>query len=314
MPDQARIAVQFVLNYRKEGGENCILHGDTHSGDSLRDCRGLKPFPRGIWSMESSNELRLPARGLADSQGVRKSGELAVGRVRRGDGAGSRRSEVAMALQVNGGRDCLPRLAAVIHYQDVPERVSVRCCNAPSRYSRPCTAKKAAVWYTGAHSPRTPPGCADEGAFVYDTTNYGDDLHFWIRRRTPGRVCNHFWWCPYTWHQRTWRALRRAGLPPRRITFFQLPGKMPSMCLFMKRTARTQRCSRRSALPAFDWPPGGASVAFATFSGITFEAHDRVLGSHAVSTLPVIGRTSSCLRGGGKTSVRGHHGPASERT
>jgi len=29
-PGQARIAVQFVLNY-EEGGENCILHGDTHS-------------------------------------------------------------------------------------------------------------------------------------------------------------------------------------------------------------------------------------------------------------------------------------------
>ena len=26
-PGQARIAVQFVLNY-EEGGENCVLHGD----------------------------------------------------------------------------------------------------------------------------------------------------------------------------------------------------------------------------------------------------------------------------------------------
>ncbi|MBT6121832.1 MAG: allantoinase, partial [Candidatus Puniceispirillum sp.] len=26
-PDDARVAVQFVLNY-EEGGENCILHGD----------------------------------------------------------------------------------------------------------------------------------------------------------------------------------------------------------------------------------------------------------------------------------------------
>ena len=29
-PDEAKIAVQFVLNY-EEGGENCILHGDTAS-------------------------------------------------------------------------------------------------------------------------------------------------------------------------------------------------------------------------------------------------------------------------------------------
>ena len=29
-PGEARIAVQFVLNY-EEGGENCILHGDAAS-------------------------------------------------------------------------------------------------------------------------------------------------------------------------------------------------------------------------------------------------------------------------------------------
>ena len=29
-PDNARIAVQFVLNY-EEGGERCILHGDQES-------------------------------------------------------------------------------------------------------------------------------------------------------------------------------------------------------------------------------------------------------------------------------------------
>ncbi|MED5499627.1 MAG: allantoinase, partial [Pseudomonadota bacterium] len=29
-PGQARVAVQFVLNY-EEGGENSILHGDSHS-------------------------------------------------------------------------------------------------------------------------------------------------------------------------------------------------------------------------------------------------------------------------------------------
>jgi len=27
-PNQARLAVQFVINY-EEGGENCILHGDV---------------------------------------------------------------------------------------------------------------------------------------------------------------------------------------------------------------------------------------------------------------------------------------------
>ena len=29
-PNQAKVAVQFVLNY-EEGGENCVLYGDPHS-------------------------------------------------------------------------------------------------------------------------------------------------------------------------------------------------------------------------------------------------------------------------------------------
>ena len=29
-PGNARLAVQFVLNY-EEGGENCVLHGDSHA-------------------------------------------------------------------------------------------------------------------------------------------------------------------------------------------------------------------------------------------------------------------------------------------
>ena len=38
-PGDARIAVQFVLNY-EEGGENCVLHGDAGVGDlPVRDRR-----------------------------------------------------------------------------------------------------------------------------------------------------------------------------------------------------------------------------------------------------------------------------------
>ena len=35
-PEKARVAVQFVINY-EEGGENCILHGDTASETFLSE-------------------------------------------------------------------------------------------------------------------------------------------------------------------------------------------------------------------------------------------------------------------------------------
>ena len=43
-PNNARVAVQFVLNY-EEGGENCILHGDKTSEWLLSEIVGAAPLP-----------------------------------------------------------------------------------------------------------------------------------------------------------------------------------------------------------------------------------------------------------------------------
>jgi len=43
-PGDARIAVQFVINY-EEGAENCILHGDAASEAFLSEIVGAEPFP-----------------------------------------------------------------------------------------------------------------------------------------------------------------------------------------------------------------------------------------------------------------------------
>jgi len=55
-PGGAHIAVQFVLNY-EEGGENCILHGDSHSEAFLSEIVGASPWPdQRHWNMESMYE------------------------------------------------------------------------------------------------------------------------------------------------------------------------------------------------------------------------------------------------------------------
>ncbi|MEM7071050.1 MAG: polysaccharide deacetylase, partial [Pseudomonadota bacterium] len=43
-PDDAFLAVQFVLNY-EEGGENCILHGDSSSEAFLSEIIGAQSWP-----------------------------------------------------------------------------------------------------------------------------------------------------------------------------------------------------------------------------------------------------------------------------
>ncbi|MBR9885799.1 MAG: polysaccharide deacetylase family protein, partial [Oceanospirillales bacterium] len=55
-PNDARIAVSFVLNY-EEGGERCILHGDKESEAFLSEMPGAQPLA-GVrhMSMESCYE------------------------------------------------------------------------------------------------------------------------------------------------------------------------------------------------------------------------------------------------------------------
>ena len=43
-PNHARLALQFVINY-EEGGESCILHGDTASEAFLSEIIGAAPLP-----------------------------------------------------------------------------------------------------------------------------------------------------------------------------------------------------------------------------------------------------------------------------
>jgi peptidoglycan/xylan/chitin deacetylase (PgdA/CDA1 family) len=41
-PGGARVALNFVINY-EEGGERCLLHGDTHSESLLSEIVGAAP-------------------------------------------------------------------------------------------------------------------------------------------------------------------------------------------------------------------------------------------------------------------------------
>lgn len=55
-PNEARVAVSFVLNY-EEGGERCTLHGDDESEAFLSEIIGAQPFPNARHiSMESIYE------------------------------------------------------------------------------------------------------------------------------------------------------------------------------------------------------------------------------------------------------------------
>ena len=54
-PNNAKIALQFVLNY-EEGGENCVLHGDKTSEVFLSEIIGVQPIKGRHLNMESIYE------------------------------------------------------------------------------------------------------------------------------------------------------------------------------------------------------------------------------------------------------------------
>ena len=63
-PGDARVALQFVLNY-EEGGENSVLHGDAGSEQFLSEMFNPPAFAARHLSMESDLRVRLARRRVA---------------------------------------------------------------------------------------------------------------------------------------------------------------------------------------------------------------------------------------------------------
>lgn len=58
-PKGAKVALNFVINY-EEGGESCILHGDTKSEHLLSDIIGAEPMSKffllAFWTSKNCNQ------------------------------------------------------------------------------------------------------------------------------------------------------------------------------------------------------------------------------------------------------------------
>lgn len=193
-PGRARIAVQFVLNY-EEGGENCVLHGDSHSERFLSEIVGAEAFADRHMSMESIYEYGSRAgvwRILNEFQ--RRDLPLTVFGVAM---ALQRNPEVAQAFrELNHEVAC--HGWRWLHYQDVPEAMEREHMKRAIEIFQDLYGEKPKGWYTGRDSPNTRRLVLDEGSFLYDSDYYGDDLPFWTRESdSSGEQHNHLI-VPYT--------------------------------------------------------------------------------------------------------------------
>lgn len=175
-PGNARVAVQFVVNY-EEGGENCILHGDAASEAFLSEIVGARPIPgRRHMSMESIYEYgsRVGVWRLFELFRARQV-PITVFAVAM---ALQRNPAVADAALANGFEICSHGYRW-IDYQEVPEPVEREHLQRAVEIIRQLTGERPRGWYTGRTSPNTRRLVVEEGGFLYDADDYSDDLPFW---------------------------------------------------------------------------------------------------------------------------------------
>jgi allantoinase len=174
-PNDARIAVSIVINY-EEGGENCILHGDSHSesvltdvgGEALLNARNLNVESNfeygsrvGFWEIvRVLNERRVDATVYAVGMALERNPDAAAKIVESG-------FEVACHGQ---------RWIDYLHVAEADERAHLlRNIEVISRM----IGRPPVGWYTGRPGPNTRRLVAETGAFLYDSDAYNDDLPYW---------------------------------------------------------------------------------------------------------------------------------------
>jgi len=193
-PGNARVAVQFVLNY-EEGGENCVLHGDAGSEQFLSEMFNPAAFPARHLSMESIYEYGSRVgvwRLLREFE--RRGLPLTV----FGVGMALERSPEVAAAFVEQGHEIACHGWRWISYQGLDEATERAHLQAALESFQRTLGQRPAGWYTGRDSPNTRRLVADAGGFEYDSDYYGDDLPFWLQvRRTDGALAPHLV-VPYT--------------------------------------------------------------------------------------------------------------------
>ncbi|RLL37601.1 allantoinase PuuE [Acinetobacter cumulans] len=174
-PDQARIAVQFVLNY-EEGGENHVEHGDAGSEQFLSEIVGAASFPAKHMSMDSMYEYGSRAGFWRIHEEFQKR-QLPMTIFGVGM-ALARNPHVVQAIK-EANYDVVSHGQRWLHYQNLPIEIERQHMDQAISVLEALFGKAPIGWYTGRDSPNTRQLLAEFPQIQYDCDHYGDDLPFW---------------------------------------------------------------------------------------------------------------------------------------
>ncbi len=181
-PGNARIAVQFVLNY-EEGGENCVLHGDAASEAFLSDIPGAAQWQgQRHWNMESMYEYGARAGFWRLHRLFTRAGiPLTIYGVAT---ALARNPEQVDAMK-EAGWEIASHGLKWIEYKDMPVAEERAAIAEAIRLHTEVVGEPPRGWYTGRCSENTVRLVAEEGSLAYVSDTYDDDLPYWLE--TGGR-------------------------------------------------------------------------------------------------------------------------------
>lgn len=176
-PDEARIALQFVINY-EEGGENCVLHGDAASEAFLSEIVGATRVPGARhMNMESIYEYGSRA-GFWRLHRLFTDRRLPV--TVYGVAMALERNPEAIAAMAEADWEIASHGYRWIDYQHVEEETERAHLRAAIEIHTRVTGSRPLGWYTGRCSPNTRRLVVEEGGFLYDSDSYADDLPYWV--------------------------------------------------------------------------------------------------------------------------------------
>jgi len=177
-PGDARVAVQFVVNF-EEGGENNILHGDRASEAFLSDVLGAQPWPgqrhaniesmfeygsrAGFWRLwRMFTERKMPATVFGVATALQRNPDV-------------------VAAMKEAGWDIASHSLKWIEHKEMSEAEERWEIAEAIRVHTEATGSRPLGWYTGRSSINTLRLLMEAGGLLYLCDSYADDLPYWIR-------------------------------------------------------------------------------------------------------------------------------------
>ena len=201
-PNNARIAVQIVLNY-EEGAENCVLNGDKYSEVFLSEIIGAKAVKGRHINMESLYEYGSRS-GFWRLHKLFQEKKIPITIFGVGM-ALEKNPEVCKAIK-KAGYEVASHGWRWIDYQNISKSEEKKHMKLAIKTIKKIFGTRPLGWYTGRCSPNTRDLVFEEGGFLYDSDSYNDDLPYWETRNKKKQLI-----IPYTLDNNDMRFATNQG-------------------------------------------------------------------------------------------------------